>query len=61
MLTTRLPPTLRSFASCPGDETRFLIIFLSVVAVLFGLEILKLVPLAGIEPWPNNLARMSAW
>ena len=40
--------------------TRFLFIFITVVAVLFGLEILKPVQVAVIEPWTSSLARMSA-
>jgi exosortase H (IPTLxxWG-CTERM-specific) len=41
--------------------TRFLVVFITVVTVLFGLEILKPVQVAVIEPWTNSLARMSAW
>ena len=41
--------------------TRFLFIFITVVSVLFGLEILKPVQVAVIEPWTSSLARMSAW
>lgn len=41
--------------------TRFLLIFITVVAVLFGLEMLNTVQAAVITPWTNGLAHMSAW
>ena len=41
--------------------TRFLLIFVTVVAVLFGVEMLNAVQAAVITPWTNGLARMSAW
>lgn len=41
--------------------TRFLLIFVTVVAVLFGLEMLNTVQAAVITPWTNGLTHMSAW
>ena len=41
--------------------TRFLLTFVTVVAVLFGLEMLNTVQAAVITPWTNGLAHMSAW
>jgi exosortase H (IPTLxxWG-CTERM-specific) len=40
---------------------RFFLLFLSVLAVLFGVEMLNSVQAAVIEPWTNGLARLSAW
>ena len=41
--------------------TRFFAIFVAVVTVLFGLEMLHTVQAALITPWTNGLAHMSAW
>lgn len=40
---------------------RFILTFVVVLGVLFGVEILKPVQHAVIDPWTNMLARMSAW
>lgn len=40
---------------------RFFLLFLLVLATLFGVEMLNPVQAAVITPWTNGLARMSAW
>jgi exosortase H (IPTLxxWG-CTERM-specific) len=40
---------------------RFLALFVAVVAVLFGVELLHPVQVAVIEPWTSGLAQLSAW
>jgi exosortase H (IPTLxxWG-CTERM-specific) len=41
--------------------TRFFLLFLLVLATLFGVEMLNSVQAAVITPWTNGLAHMSAW
>lgn len=41
--------------------TRFFLLFLLVLATLFGVEMLNPVQAAVITPWTNGLAHMSAW
>jgi exosortase H (IPTLxxWG-CTERM-specific) len=41
--------------------TRFFLMFLFVLATLFGIEMLNSVQAAVITPWTNGLAHMSAW
>lgn len=41
--------------------TRFFLLFLAVLATLFGVEMLNPVQAAVIDPWTNSLARLSAW
>lgn len=40
---------------------RFFLIFIGILAVLFGVEMLNPVQAAVIDPWTNGLARLSAW
>lgn len=40
--------------------TRFVLVFILVLTVLFGIEMLNAVQVAVIHPWTNLLARMSA-
>ena len=40
--------------------TRFFLLFVAVLATLFGVELLNPVQIAVIHPWTNLLARMSA-
>lgn len=40
--------------------TRFFLLFVAVLATLFGVELLNPVQVAVIHPWTNLLARMSA-
>lgn len=40
--------------------SRFFLLFLAVLATLFGVEMLNPVQVAVIDPWTNLLARMSA-
>ena len=41
--------------------TRFFLLFLLVLATLFGVEMLNPVQAAVITPWTNGLAHISAW
>jgi exosortase H (IPTLxxWG-CTERM-specific) len=41
--------------------TRFLLTFVTAVALLFGVEMLNPVQAAVITPWTNGLAHISAW
>lgn len=41
--------------------SRFFLIFIFILSILFGIEMLNSVQTAVVDPWTNALARMSAW